>query len=247
MLRRGAVAVPLGAARGSVGPRRPGRGSVRSDVPVVGDHDAAKNCDGGGASMDAGFFYSYHLGWTRLDARTLLGDLEAEGLRPAHPVTGRTMLVSLDSASLGARSPVTREQLLSIAGLQRLREVGFRLWTDGGLDLLVRIRQARSGVVALEFSVGELPEPEREHAVSAIRRTVGRASVLCIGFVVDRSGATAATDWDGVVIEGDAHLHSWPDTVAVRDETAARHPQLAVMDGVEMSPWKVYGNEVLGV
>lgn len=95
--------------------------------------------------------------------------------------------------------------------------------------------------------MGELPEPEREHAVSAIRRTVGRASVLCIGFVVDRSGATAATDWDGVVIEGDAHLHSWPDTVAVRDETAARHPQLAVMDGVEMSPWKVYGNEVLGV
>ncbi|MFJ9320414.1 hypothetical protein [Streptomyces globisporus] len=196
--------------------------------------------------MGAGFFYSYHLGWTRLDARTLLGDLEAEGLRPAHPVSGRTVLVSLDSASLGARSPVTREQLLSLAGLQRLHEVGFRLWADGGDDLLVRIRRARAGVVAVEFSVGELPEPEREHAVGAIRRTVGRASVLCIGFVVDRAGATAATDWDGVVIEGAAHLDAWPDTVAVRDETAARHPQLAVMDAVEMSPWKVFGNEVLG-
>ncbi|MFD7746434.1 hypothetical protein ACFV2V_15285 [Streptomyces sp. NPDC059698] len=197
--------------------------------------------------MGAGFFYSYHLGWSRPDARTLLGDLEAEGLRPVHPATGRTVLVSLDSASLGARSPITREQLLSLAGLQRLDEVGFRLWADAGPDLLVRIRRARGGVVAVEFSVGELPGPEREHAVSAIRRTVGRASVLCIGFVVDRTGATAATDWDGVVIEGAAPLDAWPDTVAVRDDTAARHPQLAVTDAVDMAPWKVFGNEVLGV
>ncbi|WNF29251.1 hypothetical protein RI138_21835 [Streptomyces sp. C11-1] len=197
--------------------------------------------------MSAGFFYSYHLGWSRPDARALLGDLEAEGLRPAHPVTGRIVLVSLDSASSGARSPVTREQLLSVAGLQRLQEVGFRLWADGDLDLLVRIRRARAGVVAVEFSVGELPAPEREHAVNAIRRTIGRASVLCIGFVVDRSGATGATDWDGVVIDGTAHLDAWPDAVAVRGETAARHPQLAVMDAVEISPWKVFGNAVLGV
>lgn len=197
--------------------------------------------------MSAGFFYSYHLGWTRLDARTLLGDLEAEGLRAAHPVTGRIVLVSLDPASSGARSPVTRDQLLTVAGLQRLRQIGFRLWVDEDVDLLVRVRRARAGVVAVEFAVGDLPAPQRERAVSAIRRTVGRASVLCIGFVVDRSGGTAATDWDGVVIEGAAPLDAWPDAVAVRDETAARHPQLAVLEPVEMSPWKVFGNAVLGV
>ncbi|WP_411082122.1 hypothetical protein [Streptomyces sp. cmx-18-6] len=197
--------------------------------------------------MSAGFFYSYHLGWTRLDAATLLGDLEAEGLRPEHPVTGRTMLVSLDHPSSGARSPVSREQLLSLSGLQRLQEVGFRLWVDGGSDLLVRIRRACGGVVAVEFGVGELPEAERERAVSAIRRTVGRASVLCIGFVVDRSGATAATDWDGVVIEGAAHLDAWPDALAVREETASRHPQLAVLESVAVSPWKVFGSAVLSV
>lgn len=197
--------------------------------------------------MSAGFFYSYHLGWTGLDAATLLGDLAAEGLRPAHPVTGRTVLVSLDLPSSGARSPVTREQLLSLAGLQRLQEIGFRLWVDGGSDFLVRIRRARSGVVAVEFSVGELSPDERERAVGAIRRTVGRASVLCIGFVVDRSGATLTTDWDGVVIEGAAHLDAWPDAVAVREETAARHPQLTVMDSVAISPWKVFGSAVLSV
>ncbi|MEI7033254.1 hypothetical protein [Streptomyces pratensis] len=193
----------------------------------------------------AGFFYSYHLGWTRLDARTLLGDLEAEGLRPAHPVTGRTVLVSLDPGSRGARSPVTRDQLLSIADLQRLDEIGFRLWADRNLDLLVRIRRARAGVVAVEFSIGELPGPEREHAVGAIRRTVGRASVLCIGFVVDRSGATAATDWDGVVIDGGTPIDVWPDALAVRDGTAARHPQLSGVDARDVSPWKVFGKAVL--
>ncbi|MEV7165345.1 hypothetical protein ACIF6I_14175 [Streptomyces microflavus] len=194
--------------------------------------------------MSAGFFYSYHLGWTRLDAATLLGDLEAEGLRPGHPLTGRTVLVSLDLPSSGARSPVTREQLLSVSGLQRLQEVGFRLWVDEGSDLLVRIRRARSGVVAVEFSVGELPPLVRERAVGAIRRTVGRASVLCIGFVLDRDGATAGTDWDGVVIDGSAHLDAWPDAVAVREEIAARHPQLTVMDSVTISPWKVFGSAV---
>lgn len=199
---------------------------------------------GVGASMSTGFFHSYHLGWTRLDAATLLGDLEAEGLRPGHPVTGRAVLVSLDHPSSGACSPVTREQLLSLSGLQRLQEVGFRLWMDEGPGLLVRIRRARGGVVAVEFSVGELPPVERERAVSAIRRSVGRASVLCIGFVVDRSGATAGTDWDGVVIEGSAPLDSWPDAVAVREEIAHRHPQLTVMDSVTISPWKVFGSAV---
>ncbi|MFJ4963505.1 hypothetical protein EES43_18930 [Streptomyces sp. ADI96-02] len=198
--------------------------------------------------MSAGFFYSYHLGWTGTDAATLLGDLESEGLRPEHPVTGRTLLVSLAPASsCGSRSPVTRDQLLSLAGLQRLREVGFRLWADERLDLLVRIRRARAGVVVVEFGIGELPEPERERAVSAIRRTVGRPSVLCIGFVVDRCGATAATDWDGVVIEGTAYLDAWPDALAVRDETASRHPQLGVTESVERSPWRVFGSAVLGV
>lgn len=194
--------------------------------------------------MSAGFFCSYHLGWTRLDAATLLGDLESEGVRPVHPVTGWTVLVSLDFPSTGARSPVTQEQLLSLSGLQRLQEVGFRLWVDGGADFLVRIRRARGGVVAVEFSVGELPPVERERAVSAIRRTVGRASVLCIGFVVDRSGTTAGTDWDGVVIDGSASFGSWPDAVAVREEIASAHPQLTVMESVTVSPWKVFGSAV---
>lgn len=98
--------------------------------------------------MGAGFFHSYHLGWTRVDAGTLLGDLEAAGLRLAHPVTGRIVLDSQDPASPvsgGTRSPVSREQLLSIAGLERLDGIGVRLWVSHDLDVLMRIRRAGRG------------------------------------------------------------------------------------------------------
>lgn len=200
--------------------------------------------------MGAGFFHSYHLGWTRVDAGTLLGDLEAAGLRPAHPLTGRIVLDSQGPASPesgGTRSPVSRDQLLSIAGLERLDEMGVRLWASHGLDVLMRIRRAGPRVAVAEFGLGGLPPEEREHAVRAIRLTVGRASVLCIGFVIDREGATASTDWDGVVVDGTAGLDGCPDVLAVREDIATRHPQLAALESVEQSPWRVFGNAVLSV
>ncbi|MFH9471538.1 hypothetical protein ACH4LT_30350 [Streptomyces clavifer] len=200
--------------------------------------------------MGAGFFHSYHLGWTRVDARNLLGDLEAAGLRLTHPVTGRIVLDSRDPGSPGAggtRSPVSRDQLLSIAGLERLDGIGVRLWVSHDLDVLMRIRRAGRRVVAVEFGLAGLPPEERETAVRAIRETVGRASVLCIGFVVDREGVTAGTDWDGVVVTGTAYLDGWPDAVAVREDIASRHPQLAVMESVGQSPWRVFGSAVLSV
>ncbi|MFD9502056.1 hypothetical protein [Streptomyces sp. NPDC060035] len=200
--------------------------------------------------MGAGFFHSYHLGWTRVDAGTLLGDLEAAGLRLAHPVSGRIVLDSQDPASpgsCGTRSPVSREQLLSIAGLERLDGIGVRLWVSHDMDVLMRIRRAGPRVAVAEFGLGELPPRELENAVRAIRLTVGRASVLCIGFVVDREGVTAGTDWDGVVVDGTAGLDEWPDVLAVREDIATRHPQLAALEPVDQSPWRVFGNAALSV
>ncbi|MFE7517814.1 hypothetical protein [Streptomyces halstedii] len=201
--------------------------------------------------MGAGFFHSYHLGWARADALTLLGDLEAAGLRIAHPVTGRVLLDSHDPASparpAGTRSRVTREQFLSLAGLERLDTVGVRLWVRHDLDVLMRIRRAGDRVVAVEFGLDGLPPPERERAVRAIRSAIGRASVLCIGFVLDRSGANTGTDWDRLVVAGTALLDGWPDAVAVREDIAFRHPQLAVLDSVHRSPWRIFGSAALSV
>ncbi|WP_031083427.1 hypothetical protein [Streptomyces sp. NRRL WC-3549] len=196
--------------------------------------------------MSPGFFHSYHLGWTRADALTLLTDLEAAGLRIAHPVTGRVLLDSHDPSSPtgagGTRSVVTREQFLSLSGLERLPAVGVRLWVRHDLDVLMRIRQAGDRAVAVEFGLDGLPLPERERVIRAVRLTVGRASVLCVGFVLDRTGVSAGADWDGLVVAGTAFLDGWPDAVAVREDIAARHPQLAALGSVVQSPWRLFGS-----
>lgn len=203
--------------------------------------------------MGAGFFYSYHLCWGTEDARTLMSGLEAEGLRFSHPVSGHTVLVGQNSLAqgllpIGACSPVTREEFLSLAAVRRLGVVGVRLWLDGRRHALLCIRRAQRGVTVLEFGLEGLSPAERDDVVRAVRRTVGRASLLCIGFVVDRTGATAeTTDWAGLVVDGTALLEGWPELLAVREEIAAEHPQLCSLDSVEQSPWRVFGSALPGV
>ncbi|MFF9070880.1 hypothetical protein ACF1A9_00940 [Streptomyces sp. NPDC014872] len=194
--------------------------------------------------MSDGFFYSYHLGWSRPDAESLLGDLDAAGLRLNHPVTRRVTLIGPGPDPWGTLSWVTREQLVLLAGLQRIDSVDFLLWTDGGTDVPARVRKTGNGVVALEFGLGQLTRDEQELAARAIREAIGRASVLCIGFVVDREGASVATDWNGVVVNGTTFFDSWPDTLAVRHEIAAMQPQLSGVASFHQSPWMLFGSEV---
>ncbi|MET7786495.1 hypothetical protein ACFYSJ_01335 [Streptomyces sp. NPDC005248] len=194
--------------------------------------------------MKDGFFHSYHLGWSRLDAESLLGDLGAAGLRLDHPATGRITLVSPGSVPPATQARVTWEQLVTVAGLQRLDEISFLLWVRSGAEVYARIRRTGGGVVALEFGLHGLSQDDQELAVRAIREAIGRASVLCIGFVVDREGASEATDWDGVIVNGTTFFDSWPDTLAVRHEVAAVQPQLSGVASFEQSPWKLFGSEV---
>jgi len=194
--------------------------------------------------MSDGFFYSYHLGWSRPDAESLFDDLEAAGLRLRHPVTRRVTLLGPGPDPWGTLSWVTREQLVLLAGLQRIDSVDFLLWTNAGTDVPARVRKTRDGVVALEFGLGQLRRDEQELAARAIREAIGRASVLCIGFVVDREGASAATDWGGVVVNGTSFFDSWPDTLAVRQEIAAMQPQLFGVASYDQSPWRLFGSEV---
>ncbi|MCX4789034.1 MULTISPECIES: hypothetical protein [unclassified Streptomyces] len=194
--------------------------------------------------MSNGFFYSYHLGWSRPDAESLFGDLDAAGLRLSHPVTRRVTLLCPEPDPRGTLSWVTREQLVLLAGLQRIDTVDFLLWTNSGTDVPARVRRMRDGVVALEFGFGRLTRDEQEMAARAIREAIGRASVLCIGFVVDREGASAATDWSDVVINGTTFFDSWPDTLAVRHEIAATQPQLSGVASYDQSPWMLFGSEI---
>ncbi|MFG3525963.1 hypothetical protein ACGF8B_04410 [Streptomyces sp. NPDC047917] len=194
--------------------------------------------------MSDGFFYSYHLGWSRPDSESLFNDLDAAGLRLSHPVTRRVTLLGPGPGPHGTPSWVTREQLVLLAGLQRLDSVDFVLWMNSGTEVPARVRRMRDGVVALEFGFGRLTRDEQEAAARAIREAIGRASVLCIGFVVDREGASVATDWSGVVVSGTTFFDSWPDTLAVRHEIAAMQPQLAGVASYDQSPWMLFGSEV---
>lgn len=131
-----------------------------------------------------------------------------------------------------------------LAGLQRLDQVDFLLWLPSGSEVAVRVRRIDDGTVALQFALGGLRRDERETVVRAVREAIGRASVLCVGFVVDREGASAATDWRGFVVSGTVYFDHWPDTLAVRPEVAAMQPQLGGVNSFEQSPWIVYGSDV---
>ncbi|MER7725171.1 hypothetical protein [Streptomyces sp. NPDC096323] len=194
--------------------------------------------------MSDGFFYSYHLGWNRPDAEALLGDLEAAGVRPDHPVTRRITLTGPGPRTTVTQSRVTRDQLVLLAGLQRLDQVDFLLWLSSGAEIPTRVQRTQDGTVALQFALGGLRPDERETVVRAVREAIGRASLLCVGFVVDREGASAATDWRGFIVQGTVYFDHWPDTLAVRPEVAAVQPQLSGVGSFRQSPWVVYGSEV---
>lgn len=194
--------------------------------------------------MSDGFFYSYHLGWSRPDAESLLGDLEAAGVRPDHPATRRITLIGSGPQQACTQSWVTRDQLVLLAGLQRLDQVDFLLWLRNGAEIPVRVRRRDDSTVEVQFALGGLMGDEREMVVRAVREAIGRASVLCVGFVVDRGGASVATDWRGFIDKGAVYFDHWPDTLAVRPEVAAVQPQLSGVNSFEQSPWVVYGSDV---
>ncbi|MEU9095554.1 hypothetical protein ACIOEW_10235 [Streptomyces sp. NPDC087901] len=194
--------------------------------------------------MSDGFFYSYHLGWSRPDAESLLGDLEAAGVRPDHPATRRITLIGSGPQQTCTQSWVTRDQLVLLTGLQRLDQVDFLLWLPTGAEIPARVRRTDDGTVEVQFALGGLSGDEREMVVRAVREAIGRASVLCVGFVVDRDGASAATDWRGFIDKGTVYFDHWPDTLAVRPEVAAVQPQLSGVNSFEQSPWVVYGSDV---
>ncbi|GAA2665205.1 hypothetical protein GCM10010400_26590 [Streptomyces aculeolatus] len=60
------------------------------------------------------------------------------------------------------------------------------------------------------------------------------------GYVIDRSGRTEETDWDGVILDGAERIGTWPDEIAVREPIAARHVQLAGAGGVSHPPLVVF-------
>ena len=194
--------------------------------------------------MSDGFFNWYRTGWNPADAERLVHDLDAQGLRIDNPTTGLITQITSGPESWGEQEPVSRAQLVSNAGLSSAGEVNFQLWLSGDTDVFTRVRRLQGGAAVVEFSLDGLTLEEQECAIRAVSREIRAHPTRCIGFVLDRQGATEEVDWDGIIMSGADHLDSWPDTLAVRADVALRHPQLAAATGVEEPPLVLFG-EVL--
>ncbi|MFF9405773.1 hypothetical protein ACF1B0_09575 [Streptomyces anandii] len=191
--------------------------------------------------MSDGFFHWYRSGWVPADVERLVRDLEAQDLRLSNPATGLITQIASGPESWGEQVPVSRDQFLSDAALTDDGEINFQLWLSGDTDVFTRLRRLGCGVVVVEFGLDGLSLQEQAHVVRAVSRVIHADLTRCIGFVLDRQGATEDVDWDDVVLSGASHLDSWPDALAVRPEILLRHPQLAAAQGTEMPPLILVG------
>ncbi|MDW6059736.1 hypothetical protein SAZ11_19225 [Streptomyces sp. FXJ1.4098] len=190
--------------------------------------------------MSDGFVYFYRRQWGATHAGEVIGALEGGGLQLGNPRTGLITLIESGPESWGEQVPATRELLIESAGLLAAGEVNFQFWLNGESDVFTRIRPLKGGAV-LEFGLDGLTAPEQKHVIGAVVRSLCGDRDRCVGFVVDRRGATEEADWDSIVLRGAPLQHGWPDTLGVRPEIAATHVQLAQAEGRVEPPLVIFG------
>lgn len=120
-------------------------------------------------------------------------------------------------------------------------EVNFQFWLDGETDVFTRVRRPAGGVVTVvEFGLDGMDDAQQTQVVEAVRVVIGQRWAECLGFVIDRSGATEEEDWDGIVVDASARFTRWPDTFAMRTETVAAHPELSTFPSRQDPPLVVF-------
>ncbi|GHJ31557.1 hypothetical protein TPA0910_59900 [Streptomyces hygroscopicus subsp. sporocinereus] len=191
--------------------------------------------------MSDGFIYWCRRGWDAVDAGRVIRSCEAAGLQLSNPGTGLVTLIANGPDSWGEQIPTTRENLMDFAGLAAADEVNFQFWLDEETDVFTRVRRIETECAVLEFGLDGLEAPEQERVIGAVVQVLRGDRENCVGFVVDRRGATEEQDWDSVVLRGALLEHGWPDILGVRSEIAAAHGQLAQVAGRAEPPLTFFG------
>ncbi|MEU1535485.1 hypothetical protein [Streptomyces fagopyri] len=70
--------------------------------------------------------------------------------------------------------------------------------------------------------------------------TTRNITLGCRGFVIDRTGVSAAQDWDGILTGTGARFTTGPDTVGILRERVPEHPELAGSDATEYGALHVF-------
>ncbi|WP_329384083.1 hypothetical protein [Streptomyces sp. NBC_01716] len=194
--------------------------------------------------MSDGFVYWYEGDSSSDRAETLVAALEEAGLSLGNPSTGLVSAITNGPDSWGEQVFLTREELVeSVAGVRRSGggEVNFQFWLDWETDVFTRVRRPDSGgVTVIEFGLDGMDRPQQNQVVEAVRVVMGERWAECLGFVIDRSGASEEEDWDGIVIDGSSRFTRWPDTFALRVSIVGAHTELSPFPSRQDPPLVVF-------
>ncbi|MET8208872.1 hypothetical protein ABZT51_23020 [Streptomyces sp. NPDC005373] len=130
--------------------------------------------------------------------------------------------------------------LLSALASDEYRNVEFQGWLGHDESLAVTVQRLGNAIQKLSFQIADIPDPDREEAVAALVRTLDQDPDHCLGFVIDRTGASAAQDWDRILTGTGAQIATWPDTVGILRDRASDHPELTDSKPTPYGPLDVF-------
>lgn len=194
-------------------------------------------------STSGGFLTWYVPKLTVAAAHRLLADLAKAGLPTLDPLTDD--LFGFRETPGGTREPLPlkggADALAAGMAEERWSRVEFTCWNGPGqphAGVAHRTdRSAQSITLPLTGITGHRPE----HLAAALGSICEQAPAGCLGYVADLTGATAAEDWDRIVLGTGGRVTVWPDTLAVLRERVPDHPELSAVHPTHHGPLAVFG------
>ncbi|MCH0561415.1 hypothetical protein [Streptomyces sp. MUM 16J] len=188
----------------------------------------------------SGFFTWYVPKLSGARARGLLTRMENAGLCAVHPLTNA--LFGFRETPTGEREPLTGDVDALAAALaeDRYSRIEFACWRGYDRSLTAIVRRTDETTQSITLRLTDIPESGREETVAALVRTLDQDTADCRGFVIDRTGVSAAQDWDRIVTGVGARFTTWPDTIGILRERVSRHPELAHSKPTAYGPLDVF-------
>lgn len=187
-------------------------------------------------------FLTWHLAPLTVPAATLLLDrLEASGITAAHPRTGQAF--GFGETTAGRREPLlgpARATLPAALGDGRRTTVEFLCWQGYDQCLTGTARRPGEKTQSITLRLRGMTGPEHEGVIAALTRTFDPEVLGCLGFVVDRTGATAAEDWEGVLTGAGPTFTVRPDTLGILRAHVPSHPELVGRASAPHGPLEVF-------
>ncbi|NEB73901.1 hypothetical protein G3I40_01400 [Streptomyces sp. SID14478] len=225
-------------ARNYISPEVPREQALAVFEECLGDD--ARATAAAAAATSKGFFSWYRTAFTRASAQRVFDELAASGLFAQHPLTKH--IFGFRDTARGAREPLVggAHTLLSALASDEYRNVEFQSWMGRDECLAVSVRRLDSATQKLTFRISDISAPDREEAVAALVRTLDQDPDHCLGFVIDRTGVSAAEDWDRILTGAGAQLTVWPDTVGILRDRVGDQAELADSEPTAYGPLDVF-------